>query len=177
MECYLGEIHLFPWNWVPQGWLPCDGSVLNTSQYAALYSLLGNIYGGQAPKTFALPDLRGRTPVHTTQWGGGSGYPMGQAGGAETVVLNETNLPTHSHPLIGVTTAATDVLPQGGVPATPFAPSGSAMALYVQAVPGNLVPLAPDSVSVTGGNPHANMQPYGVLNFCIASQGIYPPRP
>lgn len=171
MDPYLGEIRQVSFNWAPKGWALCDGAVLQVSQYQALSALLGTLYGGDGKTTFGLPDLRGRVVVHPT-----TGYPQGTTGkgGAEGVSVTDAQMPGHTHLVAASTTAPTRPTPVGNMMATPtsganlFAPLGAATP----------VPLSPSSVTTSGaGATHNNMQPFLVLNYIIATQGIWPPRP
>jgi microcystin-dependent protein len=167
---FVGEIRMFGGNFNPTGWATCDGQLLPISQNTALFSLLGTIYGGDGKTTFALPDLRGRSPL---QWGTGPGLTLrdiGQAGGQAAVTLVVTSIPAHTHALKADIGAATTGAPAGlmlGVADTPT---------YVpDAV--DLAPMAPETLRPTGnGQPHNNRQPYLGVTMIIALQGIYPPR-
>ncbi|WP_420137973.1 phage tail protein [Sphingomonas sp.] len=181
MEPFLGEIRIFPWSWAPDGWAFCDGSLLPVRQYAALASLLGNTYGGDGRNNFALPDLRGRTPINEGISSDAKTYPLGNSGGLENVVLSTSQMPPHNHELnaLGGTpgnfSAAKSALPATvGQPAKPV---GSPVNIYSAAGSGTAVAVAADTISTTGGGAgHNNMQPFLVVNFCIATSGIYPPR-
>lgn len=162
---YLGEIKLWAGSaqYIPKDWLPCDGRLLQTNQYQALYSLLGNRFGGNGTTTFALPDLRGRMIV------GAHTYDSGSAGGAETVALSLSNLPPHTHAVSCSTTPAAQISPANNVPAV-LTQDG-----YRPAT--NLTGLYAGAVSATGGSEgHENMQPSLVLNYIICMTGTYPPR-
>ncbi len=167
MDPFLGELRAFPWNWAPKGWHLCDGSLLPIQQYAALFSLLGTQYGGNGQTNFALPDLRGRVPIHF-----GSVYSQGEIDGSETELLQLGEMPIHNHTLMASSTAGQKPGPTGNVLAqvTPttalhYSPDTTTVALN------------PASIQPGGGNqPHANMQPYLVLNYCIAMVGIFPSR-
>lgn len=162
---YVGEIRLFGGNFAPQGWAFCDGQLLPIAEYDTLFNLIGTTYGGDGQTTFALPDLRGRVPVHQ-----GSGGVMGQPSGAESVTLTVGNLPRHTHPLVGTAAAATASDPAGMVPA--------AMAETTTFAYGTDAPattLAPGVIGLVGGSqPHDNMQPYLAVSLIIALYGIYP---
>ena len=164
-EPFLGEIRIFGFNFAPQGWAMCDGQLLPTKQNQSLYSLLGTTYGGDGQNTFALPDLRGRTPIHKSD-----DINMGQHGGDETVTLNLETMPTHTHTVQASEAVADTTKPAGAIFATT-----SSSEIYNQ--PANPNALRPDSLTPVGHDqPHNNMQPFQVLNFCIALQGSYPTR-
>ena len=177
-EPFLSEIRLFSFNFPPKGWAFANGQLLPINQNQALFSLLGTTYGGNGQTNFALPNLQGRTPIHV-----GNGHILGEAAGATSVTLNIQQLPTHTH----VVNARTDVvLPDPG----PQDPTGKFYAKPQVAVQGgntgpanlyataaSLQTLSPSAVSNVGGSqPHNNMMPYLVINFCIALQGIFPSR-
>jgi microcystin-dependent protein len=163
-EPFLGEIKIISWNFPPKGWAFCNGQLMQINQNQALFALLGTMYGGNGQTTFALPDFRGRTPIHV-----GDGYTQGQRGGetAHTLIISE--MPAHNHIMNG--TSVTGTLNQTtsntlGVSQTP-----------VYNAFNSPTTLAPDSVTNVGGSqPHENMMPYLVLNFIIALQGIFPSR-
>lgn len=163
-EPYLGEIHLFAFNFAPKGYAICDGSILPIQQYTALYSLLGTTYGGNGQTTFALPDLRGRVPVHPN----GSTIALGSSAGEEAHTLTQAEMPAHTHLPMGSSTTANVPSPVGaawaGSPAKPYANSAN-------------VQMNPSALGTAGqSQAHSNMQPFLTLNFCIALQGIYPSR-
>jgi microcystin-dependent protein len=171
---FVAEIRLFGFNFAPRGWAFCNGQILPISQNTALFSLLGTTYGGDGKSTFALPDLQGSVPLHVggSQPGPGlSVYDLGQTGGSEAVTLLESEMPAHSHALRADTQDPADV----NIP--------SATASFALSTGGTLyqstanVQLAFQALSPAGGSlPHNNMQPYLCVNFCIALQGIFPPR-
>jgi microcystin-dependent protein len=170
-EPYLGEIRIVGFNFPPRGWATCDGQILPINQNQALFSLLGTTYGGDGRVNFALPDLRGRAPVHFGA-SPGSGNPIiqGERGGVEAVVLNAGQLPAHTHTLEATAEPASTTDPTGAVLAKQarFGPA-------IYAGPDNLQSLHPSALgSAGGGAAHSNMQPYHVLNFVIALQGIFP---
>jgi microcystin-dependent protein len=166
MDQYISEIRLFPWNWAPKGWALCNGALLSIVQNQALFSLLGTTYGGDGRLNFGLPDLRGRTPIHPSNT-----IRQGALSGSETVTLNVNEMPQHNHMFNAVAAAGTIVGPAGHL----LANNSGGANFYGAATA--LVALQPTSVDVTGGNqPHNNMQPYLVLNYCIATQGLYPTR-
>lgn len=171
---YIGQIQPYGFNFAPRGWALCEGQILPISQNTALFSLLGTMYGGDGRTTFALPDLRGRVPIHFGQGPGLPNYTIGQKGGTPQVTLNVTQIPSHNHPgvLNGTTTGADATNPTGA------ALAGAREDTYKGGVTPN-VAMAAGSVAVQnagGGLPHDNMQPYLVVNWCIALQGVYPPR-
>jgi microcystin-dependent protein len=166
MDWFIGEIRLFSWNWPPKGWALCNGALLPIAQNTALFSLLGTMYGGNGQTNFALPDLRGRTPIHRSPT-----YSQGETDGAETVTLTIATMPMHQHTFYGTSTNAGSKIPAGvlgkdtAAAADFFAPDTTPMAI------------SPASITSAGGNlPHNNMQPYLVMNYCIAMVGIYPAR-
>ena len=165
MEAYMGMITVFAGNFAPRGWLLCQGQVLAISQYTAMFSILGTTYGGNGTTTFALPDLRGRVPMH---WGDGPGLrprSLGEQDGVESVQLTQQELPSHTHTLSGSTGAVNTTRPTDAVPAK----GGS----YTTASPSTQ--MAPPGL--TGGNqPHDNVQPSLAVSFIIALEGIFPSR-
>ena len=174
-EPFIGEIRLFSFPRIPQGWLSCDGSVLSISQYDVLFALLGTTYGGNGQTTFALPDLRGRLPIGYGDGTGLSARPIGQAGGTEGVTLLATQIPQHSHPFNATTQTASSTSPSSAVQlGTPT----NSDTMYATDISG-LVPFvaAPTSVGMSGGNSsHDNCMPTLTASYCIAWMGIYPPR-
>lgn len=167
-EPFLAEVRIVAFNFAPRGWAFCDGQILPISQNQSLYSLLGTTYGGDGRTSFALPDLRGRVPIHVGS-SNGSNHVLGQKGGEETHTLNAAEMPQHTHPL----QASTD---ENGV----ITINGNVLARAPQALyasPPTDTPLQSASIaSVGGGQAHNNMQPTLVLNFCIALQGLFPSR-
>lgn len=163
---YVGEIRMFGGNFAPAGWLFCAGQLVPISEYETLFQLIGTTYGGDGQNTFALPDLRGRAPVHQ-----GASNVVGQLGGVESVTLTLAQLPTHGHGLVGTSNLATTTSPG---PEVTFARTrSSAIVPYGSDAPTG--PLAPASVASTGGNqPHDNMQPYLCVSFIISLFGIFP---
>lgn len=167
---FVAEIRIFPFNFPPKGWAFCDGQLLPLSQNTALFSLLGTTYGGNGKSNFALPDLQGRAPMHPGQGPGLSLHDLGETGGSETVTLLESEMPAHSHVANASLSDAIERVPTGQLFAT-----GIAIGQY--AVPGALVSLSPNALTPAGGDqPHNNMMPYLTFNFCIALQGVFPPR-
>ena len=169
---FLGEIKLFPYNFAPRGFAFCQGQVLSIAQNTALFSLLGTTYGGNGQTNFALPDLRGRAPMQPGQGPGLSNHDLGEKAGQESVSLLTTQIPSHTHTLGASTQAATSDVP--APEAVPGRSTGGLLA-YAAATPGTA--LSSSALSTAGGSqPHNNMMPYLVLNYCIATQGIFPSR-
>lgn len=169
---FVAEIRIYPFNFAPTGWAFCDGQLMPLSQNTALFSLLGTTYGGDGKSTFALPDLQGRAPMHPGQGPGLSLHDLGETGGSETVTLLESEIPSHAH----IMRASLDDgdLKVGG-PTRSLAKSQGGNAYTTNNSP--LVSMNPQALSPAGGDaPHNNMQPYLTLNFCIALQGVFPPR-
>jgi len=167
---FVAEIRIFPFNFAPKGWAFCDGQLLPISQNTALFSLLGTTYGGNGQSNFALPNLAGSAPMHPGQGPGLSLHDLGEIGGSATVTLLESEIPSHTHALNAAQGDATEQVPSQSLYAT-----GVGLGAY--AAPGPLVPLAPGSVAPAGADqPHNNMQPYLTFYFCIALQGVFPPR-
>jgi microcystin-dependent protein len=167
---FVAEIRIFPFNFAPKGWAFCDGQILPLSQNTALFSLLGTTYGGDGKSNFALPNMQGNAPMHPGQGPGLSLHDLGEIGGSETVSLLESEIPAHTHSLPASNQVGTDRTPQGEVLAR-----SAGMNLYKAS--GSIVMLADQAVTPAGGDqPHNNMQPYLTLNFCIALQGVFPPR-
>jgi microcystin-dependent protein len=170
---FVAEIRIFPFNFAPKGWAWCDGQLLPLSQNTALFSLLGTTYGGNGKSNFALPDLQGRAPMHPGQGPGLSLHDLGETGGSETVSLLESEIPSHSHGLRAYNDFAD--LQQPGA-ARSLARSQNASA-YQSVTNQSLVYMAPEALAPSGGDqPHNNMQPYLTFYFCIALQGVFPPR-
>ncbi len=160
-EPFLSEIRIMSFSFAPKGWALCDGQLLPINQNQALFSLLGTTYGGDGRVNFALPDLRTRVPSHV-----GNGDTLGQRGGEQNHTLSVAELPTHTHVAQASSNAATATAPTNNVLAQ------QAGRIYAT---GNLVALAAGTIGPTGGSQaHLNMQPFLVLNFCIALQGIFP---
>jgi microcystin-dependent protein len=170
MDPFVAEIRIFPFNFAPKGWAFCDGQLLPLSQNTALFSLLGTIYGGDGKSNFALPNLQGRAAMHPGQGQGLSLHFEGETGGSETVTLLQTEIPAHTH---AVAASQGDGLETA--PAQQLLATGVGISQYQ--TPGPLTNLSPSAVAPTGGSaPHNNMQPYLTVNFCIALQGVFPPR-
>jgi microcystin-dependent protein len=169
-EPFVGEIRMFGFNFPPQGWAFCDGQLLPISQNAALFSLLGTTYGGDGVTTFALPDLRSRVPISQGQGDGLSSYAEGQAGGTETVTLAAAQMPAHTHSVNASSSPAASERPAGRVLAR--SPGHS----YIPEPDTDTVMNAKMLGDAGNSQPHDNIQPYLVLNFCIALLGIFPAR-
>ena len=168
-EPFLAEVRIVGFNFAPRGWAFCDGQILPINQNQSLYSLLGTTYGGDGRTSFALPDLRGRTPIHVGRSNGGADHLLGQKSGEETHTLSAAEMPNHDHNLVGSSATGNNPIPTGNVPAA------SANAAYHE--PSNLVDMNSGQISnVGGGQGHNNMQPYLALNFCIALRGLFPSR-
>jgi microcystin-dependent protein len=170
MDPFVAEIRIFPFNFAPKGWAFCDGQILPLSQNTALFSLLGTTYGGDGKSNFALPNMQGNAPMHPGQGPGLSLHDLGETGGSETVTLLESEIPSHSHLIAASQSDGTDQSPANELYA-----AGVGIGQY--AAPGSLTPLSDNAIAPAGGDqPHNNLQPYLTLNFCIALQGVYPPR-
>lgn len=180
-DWFLGEIRAFPYGKIPEGWMACNGAILPIQQYAALNSLLGTTYGGDGKTTFALPDLRGRTGVGRGTNTQGTIYKTGQAGGLESVALTQTQIPAHTHNVMGIAAPGTVAAIGGNYISSWGASKKVTTSQNLYAPPASaagMVPLNPGSVLADGGGGgHENMQPFVVLNLCIAYQGVYPTRP
>ena len=174
---FVGEIRTFPWTFAPRGWALCNGALLSIQQNNALFSLLGVRYGGNGTTTFGLPDLRGRGMVHQGTAPDSSTYVMGTSAGTESVALTLANLPLHAHNVVANGDTANKARPDPGPCYFAKANLPNATAAEIYAPLANPIALAAESIAPTGNSvPHANMQPYLVLNFCIALSGIFPPR-
>ncbi|HUK36461.1 MAG TPA: tail fiber protein [Vicinamibacterales bacterium] len=161
-EPFLSEIRIMSFGFPPKGWALCDGQLLPINQNQALFSLLGTTYGGDGRVNFGLPDLQGRTPIHM-----GSGHTLGERGGEQAHTLSISEIPTHTHTLFATTaTASPSPVPSNNY----LAPTASMYGAF-----GNGTSLNPTSITNVGGSQaHLNMQPFLVLNFSIALQGIFP---
>jgi microcystin-dependent protein len=161
---YVGEIRMFGGNFAPAGWQFCDGTLLPISEFETLFQLIGTTYGGDGESTFAVPDMRGRLPIHQ-----GNGFILAETGGAEEITLTVNQIPSHTHPMIGSINVAQDTSPAGkivgqiGGAALPYIQDVTDTNLNVQAV-----------TSVGGSQPHTNFQPYLCVSFIISLFGIFP---
>jgi microcystin-dependent protein len=154
---------MFAGNFAPAGWMFCEGQLLPISENETLFQLIGTTYGGDGQSTFALPDLRGRIPLHQ-----GNGFILAETGGAEEITLTVSQIPAHTHPLLATTSTATLTDAGGNVPA-----QTQTFDLY-QSTPGN-INMAAQSISAVGGSqPHTNFQPYLCVDFIISLFGIFP---
>jgi microcystin-dependent protein len=171
MNPFVAEIRIFPFSFAPKGWALCNGQLLPISQNTALFSLLGTTYGGDGKATFALPNLQGSVPLNHGQGPGLSLYDLGQTSGADAVTLGLAEIPAHTHSVRAETIDPGDVsIPSGS---SALAPSDGGT-LYQNTAN---TQLAPQAIALTGGDqPHNNLMPYLVLNYCIALQGVFPPR-
>ncbi len=167
-EPFLAEVRIVGFNFAPRGWAFCDGQILPINQNQSLYSLLGTTYGGDGRTSFALPDIRGRVPIHVGQSDGGTEHREGQKSGEETHTLAGNEMPQHTHVLSGTSVAADSTTPQGRL-------LGTTSGLYH--APQNLINMGSSSIAnVGGGQAHENMQPYIAVNYCIALRGLFPSR-
>lgn len=169
---YVGEIRLLGFNFAPVGWIPCDGRLLAIAEYDVLFVLLGTTYGGDGQTTFAVPDLRGRVPVHQGTGPGLSNYVIGQKAGTETVTLTANQIPAHTHQMVATTAAAST-----GTPGPTVLPGTvSDQTMYVTDTSGGTpFTMAPQSMTTAGGSqPHENCMPTLTVNFAIAAFGIFP---
>jgi microcystin-dependent protein len=160
---YVGEIRMFAGNFAPAGWMFCEGQLLPISENETLFQLIGTTYGGDGQSTFALPDLRGRVPIHQ-----GNGFVLAETGGAEEITLTTQQITTHSHAFLASTASGSTPNPQGSVPAT-----SSSVKMYREAT-GNKALNAAAISPVGGSQPHTNFQPYLCIDFIISLFGIFP---
>ncbi len=160
---YVGEIRMFAGNFAPAGWMFCEGQLLPISEYETLFNLIGTTYGGDGQSTFALPDLRGRIPLHQ-----GNGFTLAETGGVETVTLTVSQIPAHTHPLIASSSTGNQLIPGGNLVAASFN-----VTPYINDVP--TANMNPGAIGSTGGSqPHDNFQPYLCVDFIISLFGIFP---
>lgn len=162
-EPFLSEIRIMSFGFPPKGWALCDGQLLPINQNQGLFSLLGTTYGGDGRVNFGLPNLQGRTPIHM-----GSGHTLGERGGEQGHTLSISEIPTHTHVLNGTSNTGDLLIAANNLP-------GSSPSQLYQAPDSNLAAMSPASIANVGGSQaHLNMQPFLVLNFSIALQGIFP---
>lgn len=160
---YVGEIRMFAGNFAPAGWMFCEGQLLPISENETLFQLIGTTYGGDGQDTFALPDLRGRIPIHQ-----GNGFILAETGGVETITLTVNQVPAHSHPLLASTAIANQSSPANAVMA-----QSTAADIYIEDTAN--VSLAANSITSVGGSqPHENCQPFLCVDFIISLFGIFP---
>lgn len=170
---FVAEIRIFPFGYAPKGWAFCDGQLLPLSQNTALFSLLGTTYGGDGKSSFGLPDMQGNTPMHPGEGPGLSTHFLGEMSGTTTVTLLETEIPLHPHTVMAAGALGNRTTPQDNAisrptGSTPFVPASTNPPI---------VKMAAGVITPSGGSlPHNNMQPFLTLNFCLALQGVYPPR-
>jgi microcystin-dependent protein len=160
---YVGEIRMFAGNFAPAGWMFCEGQLLPISENETLFQLIGTTYGGDGESTFALPDLRGRIPIHQ-----GSGSILAETGGAEEITLTVPQIPVHSHPFLGSSVPGTSSAPKDNVPATT-----TTGFLYINENPSQSM-AASATVPTGGSQPHTNFQPYLCVDFIISLFGLFP---
>ncbi len=159
---YVGEIRMFAGNFAPAGWMFCEGQLLPISENETLFQLIGTTYGGDGESTFALPDLRGRIPVHQ-----GNGFILAETGGAEEITLTVQQIAAHSHPWLASEAPAAALTPLNNMPAE------ASKRFYV--APSTVAAMAPQAMAPTGGSqPHTNFQPYLCIDFIISLFGIFP---
>jgi len=169
-EPFLAEVRIVGFNFAPRGWAFCDGQILPINQNQSLFSLLGTTYGGDGSISFALPDMRGRAPIHVGRSNNGDFHPLGQRSGAETQTLAANEMPQHTHTLRASSSDANQGAPAGHALARSALPEAYRDATALAAMGG-------DSIANAGGaQAHENMQPYLAVNFCIALQGLFPSR-
>ena len=162
---YVGEIRMFAGNFAPAGWMFCEGQLLPISENATLFNLIGTTYGGDGQQTFALPDLRGRLPLHQ-----GNGFTLAETGGVEEVTLTVQQIPAHSHPALATNDDASNIVPTGQVLA-----AGTVVSTAPYGTDAPKSPLVPSSIGSTGGSqPHNNFQPYLCIDFIISLFGAFP---
>jgi microcystin-dependent protein len=162
---YVGEIRMFGGNFAPAGWMFCEGQLLPISENETLFNLIGTTYGGDGQSTFALPDLRGRIPIHQ-----GNGFILAENGGAEEVTLTAQQIPIHNHALIASTAAGAQNSPANQVIA-----ASPSVKLLIQDTPDSTLNVQNSVTPVGGSQPHTNFQPYLCVNFIISLFGIFPP--
>jgi microcystin-dependent protein len=160
---YVGEIRMFAGNFAPAGWMFCEGELLPISEYETLFNLIGTTYGGDGQSTFALPDLRGRLPVHQ-----GNGFTLAETGGVETVTLTVSQIPAHSHPFLATSSLSSATGPGGNVLA-----ESTLLTMFQSGAP-TIAMASGTTTSIGGSQPHNNFQPYLCVDFIISLFGIFP---
>ena len=165
---YVGEIRMFGGSFAPAGWMFCDGQLLPISENETLFQLIGTTYGGDGQSTFALPDLRGRVPIHIGTHAGTT-YVLAEKAGEESVTLTVNQMPTHTHALVASTQTGTDKSPKGRVTDQ----TSGGVQIYIEETVDQ--PMAANAITPSGGNqPHENLQPYACINFIISLFGVFP---
>lgn len=173
-QCYVGEIRLFSFGRIPTGWLACNGALLSIAEYETLYVLLGTTYGGDGVNSFALPDLKGRVPIHQGNGRGLFPYVLGEVAGSEKVTLQSAQMPRHSHFFQAMTGAATT-----DTPGATEIPAATTNTLYVNSL-ANTTPVTLSSQAIApfgSSEQHDNMMPTLTLSYCIATNGVFPTPP
>jgi len=166
---YVGEIRMFAGTFPPNGWMFCEGQLIPISENDTLFNLIGTTYGGDGQETFALPDLRGRVPIHFGKGITGSDYVLAGAGGVEQVTLNTQQIPTHTHSIV----AARDLADTANPGNAKFSTNPTGSKMFSNSNP--TLALHPTTITPTGGNqPHTNFQPYLCVNFIISLFGLFP---
>jgi microcystin-dependent protein len=164
---YVGEIRMFAGNFAPAGWMFCEGQLLPISEYETLFNLIGTTYGGDGQSTFALPDMRGRLPIHQ-----GNGFTLAETGGVEEVTLTVSQIPAHSHPLLA-TTSGQQASPANNT--TLASPTSQQAGTSIYGTGASNTTISPATITSTGGSqPHSNFQPYLCVDFIISLFGIFP---
>jgi len=162
---YVGEIRMFAGNFAPAGWMFCEGQLLPISEYETLFNLIGTTYGGDGQSTFALPDLRGRIPLHFD-----NGFTLAETGGAETITLTVSQIPAHSHAFLSTANTAASTSPTSNLGAV-----NNVFGVFPYGSDAPRLNLAPSGISAVGGSqPHNNFQPYLCVDFIISLFGIFP---
>jgi len=165
---FLGEVRMMSFGFAPKNWAQCNGQLLSIQQNAALFALLGTMYGGNGVNNFALPNLQSRVPMHRSNDGT---YVQGALGGTEQVTITNATMPAHIHSLVGNTATADKKIPEGVLATSSVATD------FYYSPPTSLTALNPSSIGMTGGGQgHSNIQPYLTINYCIALSGIFPSR-
>ncbi len=165
---YVGEIRMFAGNFAPAGWMFCDGRLLPISENETLFQLIGTTYGGDGQSTFALPDLRGRVPIHAGSGPGLNRYQLGEIGGAESVTLTPNQIPAHTHPLVATSSGANTSNPANAILGT-----STQVSMYFAGTTNTN--MNANAIVATGGNqPHSNIQPSLAISFIISVFGIFP---